>query len=67
MWERACSLPFKIKQNQLALEAAIMELTLWVGRLGSAEAAGHVRGALNTISKNENFMNLTLTVLMVPE
>ncbi|VVO93069.1 hypothetical protein [Pseudomonas fluorescens] len=67
MWERACSLPFKIKQNQLALEAAIMELTLWVGRLGSAEAAGHVHGALDTFSKNENFMNLTLAVLMAPE
>lgn len=24
------SLPFKINQNQLALEAAIVELTLWV-------------------------------------
>jgi hypothetical protein len=67
LWERACSLSFKIKQNQLALEAAIMELTLWVGRRGSAEAAGHVRGALDTFSKNENFMNLTLTVLMAPE
>jgi hypothetical protein len=67
MWERACSLPFKIKQNQLALEVAIMELTLWAGRRGSAEAAGHVRGALDTFSKNQNFMNLTLTVLMAPE
>ncbi|EJM20974.1 hypothetical protein PMI22_02328 [Pseudomonas sp. GM21] len=67
MWERACSLPFKIKQNQLALEAAIMELTLWVEQRGSAEVAGNVRGALDTISKNKNFMNLTLTVLMTPE
>jgi hypothetical protein len=44
-----------------------MELTLWVGRRGSAEAACHVRGALDTFSKNENVMNLTLTVLMAPE
>ena len=38
------SLLFKINQNQLALEAAIMELTLWVEQRGSAEGAGNVRG-----------------------
>jgi hypothetical protein len=61
------SLLFKINQNQLALEAAIMELTLWVEQRGASEAAGNVRGALNTISKNEEFINLTLAVLMTPE
>jgi len=61
------SLLFKINQNQLALEAAIMELTLWVEQRGSAEVAGNVRGALNTISKNEEFINMTLAVLMTPE
>jgi hypothetical protein len=61
------SLLFKINQNQLALEAAIMELTLWVEQRGSAEVAGHVRGALDTISKNEAFINMTLAVLMAPE
>ena len=44
------SLLFKINQNQLTLEAAIMELTLWVEQRGSAEVAGNVRGALDTIS-----------------
>lgn len=38
------SLLFKINQNQLALEAAIMELTLWVEQRGSADIAGNVRG-----------------------
>ncbi|VVP12547.1 hypothetical protein PS900_03420 [Pseudomonas fluorescens] len=61
------SLLFKINQNQLALEAAIMELTLWVERHGSAEVARNVRCALDTISKNEEFINLTLAVLMTPE
>ncbi|MNF96977.1 hypothetical protein D3C84_797880 [compost metagenome] len=61
------SLLFKINQNQLALEAAIMELTLWVERRGSAEVAGNVRGALDTISKNEEFINMTLAVFMTPE
>ena len=61
------SLLFKINQNQLALEAAIMELTLWVEQRGASEAAGKVRGALDTISKNEEFINKTLAVLMTPE
>jgi hypothetical protein len=61
------SLPFKINQNQLALEAAIMELTLWVEQRGASEVAGNVRGALDTISKNEEFINMTLAVLMTPE
>ena len=47
------SLLFKINRNQLALEAAIMELTLWVEQRGSGEVGGNVRGALETISKNE--------------
>jgi len=61
------SLLFKINQNQLALEAAIMELTLWVEQRGASEAAGNVRGALDTISKNEEFINLTLAILMAQE
>ena len=45
------SLLFKINQNQLALEAVIMELTLWVKQLGSGEVGG-VHGALATISSS---------------
>jgi len=61
------SLLFKINQNQLALDAAIMELTLWVEQCGSTEVAANVPGALDTISKNEEFINMTLAVLMTPE
>jgi hypothetical protein len=61
------SLFFKINQNQLALEAAIMELTLWVEQRGSAEVADNVRGALEAISRNEEFINMILAVLMAPE
>ena len=61
------SLLFKINQNQQAIEAAIMELTLWVEQRGSGEVGGNVRGALQTISKNEEFINMTLAVLMSPE
>ena len=61
------SLLFKINQNQLALEAAIMELTLWVEQRGSGDVAENVRGALQAISRNEEFINMTLAVLMAPE
>ena len=61
------SLLFKINQNQLALEAAIMELTLWVEQRGSDDVAQNVRGALQAISRNEELINMTLAVLMTPE
>ena len=61
------SLLYKINENQLALESAIMELTLWVEKRGSAEVAGNVRGALQTIDRNEEFIKMTLAVLMTPE
>ncbi|MNW08207.1 hypothetical protein D3C71_2049510 [compost metagenome] len=61
------SLLFKINQNHLSLEAAIMELTLWVEQHGSGEVGDNVRGALETISKNEEFINMTLSALMTPE
>lgn len=43
-----------------------MELTLWVEQRGSAEVADNVC-ALDTISKNEELISMTLAVLMTPE
>jgi hypothetical protein len=51
------SLLFKINENQQALEAAIMELTLWIEQRGSGEIGGNVRGALDTIRTNEEFIH----------
>lgn len=61
------SLLFKINENQLALEAAIMELSNWVEARGSADVADNVRGALDTIDRNEEFIKMTLAVLMTPD
>ncbi|WKL53074.1 hypothetical protein Q1W70_00255 [Pseudomonas kielensis] len=61
------SLLLKINENQLALEAAIMELSNWVEARGSADVADNIRGALDTIDRNEEFIKLTLAVLMAPE
>jgi hypothetical protein len=51
------SLLFKINENQLALEAAILELSNWVETHGSADVADNVRG---------EFIKITLAVLMTP-
>ncbi|WP_223514341.1 hypothetical protein [Pseudomonas sp. GL-R-26] len=61
------SLLHKLNENQLALEAAILELSNWVGQRGSADVADNVRGALEAIDKNEEFIKTTLAVMMAPE
>ncbi len=42
----------RIYHNQLALEAAVMELTLQVEQQGLAETGENVRGALQAIGEN---------------
>lgn len=42
----------RIYENQLALEAAIMELSLWAEQQGGAHVDQNVRGALETIGEN---------------
>ncbi|MDH1260434.1 hypothetical protein N5C62_22450 [Pseudomonas atacamensis] len=61
------SLLVKINENQLALEAAIMELTLWVEQRGSAYVAENVRSSLAALDRNEEFIKMTLAVLMAPD
>lgn len=43
------SLLFKINENQLALESAILELSTWVESRGSTEVTDNIRGALAAI------------------
>ncbi|MBD9613586.1 MULTISPECIES: hypothetical protein [unclassified Pseudomonas] len=61
------SLLYKINENQLALEAAILELSNWVEQRGAADVAENVRGALEAIDRNEEFIKMTLAVMMTPE
>ena len=53
----------RIYENQLALEAAIMELVLFVERQGDAEAGDNVRGALFTIGENADHIKQGLARL----
>ena len=57
----------KLNENQLALEAAIMELTIWIEQQGLSDVGGNVRGALEVITQNEEFINVSITTLMQPE
>jgi hypothetical protein len=43
--------------NQLALEAALMELTLVVESQGHADAGDNIRTALETIGENAGHIN----------
>jgi hypothetical protein len=61
------SLLSKLNENQLALEAAILELSNWVELRGAVEVADNVRGALVAINRNEEFIKMTLAVMMTPE
>ncbi|MFU2330342.1 hypothetical protein [Pseudomonas sp. NFX98] len=61
------SLLYKINENQLALEAAIMELSNWVEQRGAADVADNIRGALEAIDRNEEFIKMTLALMMTPE
>ncbi|MHC8324184.1 hypothetical protein ACYZT4_26460 [Pseudomonas sp. GB2N2] len=60
------SLLFKINENQLAFEAAILELSGGVEQRGASDVADNVRGALDSIGKNEKFLKLTLAAFMSP-
>ena len=60
------SLLAKLYENQLTLEASIVEISNWVEKRGSADVAENVGGALHSIDDNEEFIKLTLAVLMAP-
>lgn len=53
----------RIYDNQEALEAAVMELTLWVERQDSTEVGDNVRGALHTIGENASHIKQGLARL----
>jgi len=57
----------RIYHNQLALEAAVMELTLWVEKRGSEDTGGNIRGALQTIGENAGHIKQGLARLKKPD
>ncbi|MCP2140756.1 UNVERIFIED_ORG: hypothetical protein J2Y94_002081 [Pseudomonas poae] len=56
----------RMYENQLALEAALMELTLRLERQGSVEVGENVRGALEAIGENAGHIKQGLARLKRP-
>lgn len=42
----------KLETNQMALQAALEEVSLWVCQRGSEDIAGNINGALDTLNQN---------------
>ncbi len=53
----------RIYDNQRALEAAVMELTLWVEQRASPEVGDNIRGALEAIGENAGHIKQGLAKL----
>jgi hypothetical protein len=53
----------RLYQNQLALEAAVMELTLRAERQGATDTGDNARGALQTIGENAGHIKQGLAKL----
>lgn len=53
----------RLYQNQLALEAAVMKLTLSAERQGATDTGENVRGALQTIGENAGHIKQGLAKL----
>ncbi|WP_240202505.1 hypothetical protein [Pseudomonas sp. ICBG1301] len=53
----------RIYENQLALEAAIMELSLWIANHGGSHVDENIRGALETIGENVGHIKQSLARL----
>lgn len=53
----------RIYANQLALDAAVIDLTLWVERRDSGDNGQNVRGSLQTIVDNAGCINQGLARL----
>jgi hypothetical protein len=57
----------RIYHNQLALEAAVMELTVFVEKQGALEMRENVRGALFSIGENAGYIKQGLAKLRYKE
>lgn len=53
----------RLYNNQLALEAALMEVALWVEQRGSADVGENMRSALDLIGENAGHIKQGLAKL----
>lgn len=53
----------RLYENQLALEAALMELTIQSEKQGFSDTGNNVRGALSVIGENAGYIKQSLAKL----
>jgi hypothetical protein len=53
----------RLNENQVALGAAVEELSKWIGERGSNDVLENVQGALATFDENQGFLTLALISL----
>ncbi|MHC8386401.1 hypothetical protein [Pseudomonas sp. LB3P14] len=58
------SLIFKLNENQLAIAAAVEQLSIFVEQRGSADVAVSVRNSLTTLDENLVFITRGVAELM---
>ena len=55
----------KLDTNQMALQAALEEVALWIRQQGSGEIAANINGALDTLNQNAEFIAKGIAELTV--
>lgn len=55
----------KLDTNQIALQAAMEEVSLWIRQRGSEDIAGNINGALDTRNQNAEFIAKGIAELTV--
>ncbi|KPY45367.1 hypothetical protein [Pseudomonas syringae] len=55
----------KLDTNQMALQAALEEVALWIRQQGSEDIAGNINGALDTLNQNAEFIAKGIVELTV--
>ena len=58
------SLIYKLNENQLAIAAAVEELSIWVEQCGSTDVAVNVRTTLTTLDENLVFITRGIAELL---
>lgn len=55
----------KLDTNQMALQAALEEVSLWIRQRGSEDIAVNINGALDTLNQNAEFIAQGIAELTV--
>lgn len=55
----------KLDTNQMALQAALEEVSLWIRQRGSQDITGNINGALDTLNQNAEFIAKGIAELTV--